>query len=290
MNNYIIVTDSCSDLPVEIIKKYNIKVYPMEYVINNTTYHNNPDHSELPLEEFYSMLKKGASGSTSQISPANFIKFFKPILEEGKDILYIAFSSALSGTYNSSLVAKAILKNDYKERQIECVDTLTASTAEGKLVYEACLNKEKGLTLKENAQDILNKRLSVSVWFTVDDLNCLKRGGRLSATSAFLGTLLSIKPVLHVSNEGKLVPINKCRGRKASLLKLFERLKDTGVDIENDTIFISHAACQDDANRVEEKIRNELNAKNVVISTIGPVIGMHSGPGTFLITFFATQR
>ncbi len=290
MDKYVVLTDSCSDLSAELVKKYNLDVFPMEFVLDGIAYRNYPDHHELDLKTFYNKLKNGSRGSTTQISPEEFIKFFTPYLEDGYDILYIAFSSALSGTYQSSLVAKDLLSEKYKNRKIICVDTLSASTAEGKLAIQAKENQLNGMTIEENEKDIREKVPSLAVWFTVDDLNCLKRGGRISPTKAFVGTLLQIKPVLHVSDEGKLVAMTKARGRKASLMELFKVFKDDCLDFQNDVIYISDADSEEDANFMGEKIKNELGVKNVVYSKIGPVIGMHSGPGTFLISYYGKKR
>lgn len=290
MANYVVVTDSCSDLTQNLVDEYQLPVYPMEFVLDEKDYRDYPDEREIDLNNFYKLLKEGHTGSTAQISPANFIDFFTPFLEKGLDILYVAFSSALSGTYSSSLVARDILLEKYKERKIVCIDSLSASTAQGKLVLYACENLRKGLTLEENEKDVRNKVPSLAVWFTVDDLNCLKRGGRLSSTAAFFGTLLGIKPVLHVSDEGKLIPMQKCRGRKASLVALFNKLKEDILDPENDIVYISHAASEEDALAMGKKIEEELHIKNIVYSHIGPVIGMHSGPGTFLVSYFGKKR
>lgn len=290
MANYVVVTDSCSDLTQNLVDEYQLPVYPMEFVLDEKDYRDYPDEREIDLNNFYKLLKEGHTGSTAQISPANFIDFFTPFLEKGLNILYVAFSSALSGTYSSSLVAKDILLEKYKERKIVCIDSLSASTAQGKLVLYACENLRKGLTLEENEKDVRNKVPSLAVWFTVDDLNCLKRGGRLSSTAAFFGTLLGIKPVLHVSDEGKLIPMQKCRGRKASLVALFNKLKEDILDPENDIVYISHAASEEDALAMGKKIEEELHIKNIVYSHIGPVIGMHSGPGTFLVSYFGKKR
>lgn len=290
MANYVVVTDSCSDLTQNLVDEYQLPVYPMEFVLDEKDYRDYPDEREIDLNNFYKLLKEGHTGSTAQISPANFIDFFTPFLEKGLDILYVAFSSALSGTYSSSLVARDILLEKYKERKIVCIDSLSASTAQGKLVLYACENLRKGLTLEENEKDVRNKVPSLAVWFTVDDLNCLKRGGRLSSTAAFFGTLLGIKPVLHVSDDGKLIPMQKCRGRKSSLIALFNKLKEDILDPENDIVYISHAASEEDALAMGKKIEEELHIKNIVYSHIGPVIGMHSGPGTFLVSYFGKKR
>ena len=288
--NYIIATDSCSDLPVEIIEKYEIPVIPMEFIMDGKTYKNYPDHREFALEDFYKLMKEGHTGTTSQLTAETIEEFFTPYLEEGNDVLYVVFSSALSGTYANACKALERLKAKFPERKIFFVDSLTASTAEGKMVYEAALNRENGFSIEENAASLEETKLNLAVWFTVDDLQCLRRGGRLSATAAFLGSLLSIKPVLHVTDEGKLVPVEKTIGRKASLLSLIKRCKEDILDPENDAVFIASALSFDDEKRVEEKLRNELHVKNVFVSKIGPVIGMHSGPGTFLVTFYSKKR
>lgn len=289
-NNYIVVTDSCSDLPQDLVDMYHLPVYPMEFVLDGKNYKNYPDEREINLKEFYALLKAGHTGSTAQISPSGFLDFFTPFLEKGLDILYIAFSSALSGTYNSSLVARDILKDKFPERKIICIDTLSASTAEGKITICACENLKNGMSIEENEKDIREKIPSLAVWFTVDDLNCLKRGGRLSATAAFFGTLLGIKPVLHVSDEGKLIPMQKCRGRKASLIALFNQLKEDALDLENDIIYIASADADDEALEMGKHIQEVLHVKKVIYSHIGPVIGMHSGPGTFLVSYFGKKR
>lgn len=288
--SYIIATDSCSDLPVEIIEKYEIPVIPMEFIMDGKTYKNYPDNREFALDEFYKLMKEGHTGSTSQLTAETIEEFFTPYLEEGKDVLYVVFSSALSGTYANACKALERLKAKFPERKIFFVDSLIASTAEGKMVYEAAKNRENGFSIEDNAASLEETKLNLAVWFTVDDLQCLRRGGRLSATAAFLGSLLSIKPVLHVTNEGKLVPVEKTMGRKASLLSLLKKCKEDILDPENDAVFIASAMAFDDEKRMEEKLRNELNVKNVFVSKIGPVIGMHSGPGTFLVTFYSKKR
>lgn len=288
--SYIIATDSCSDLPVEILEKYEIPVIPMEFIMDGKAYKNYPDHREFALEEFYNLMKEGHTGSTSQLSPETIEEFFTPYLEEGNDVLYIVFSSALSGTYANACKTLERLKEKFPERKIFFVDSLTASTAQGKMVYEAAKNRENGFSIEDNVASLEETKLNLAVWFTVDDLQCLRRGGRLSATAAFLGSLLSIKPVLHVTNEGKLVPVEKTMGRKASLLSLVKRCKEDILDPENDAVFIASAMAFEDEKRIEEKLRKELNVKNVFVSKIGPVIGMHSGPGTFLITFYSKKR
>lgn len=289
-NNYVVLADSCSDINIELIKEYQLHVFPMEFVLDGKSYRDYPDRHEIDLAKFYEMLKNGSSGTTSQISPDEFIKFFTPFLEEQKDILYVGFSSGLSGTYQNSLIAKNELLEKYKDRKIICIDTLTASTAEGKLVIDACKNQEAGLSLEENAEDIKKKVPALAVWFTVDDLHCLKRGGRLTPTKAFIGTLFQIKPVLHVDNNGKLVAMSKARGRKSSLIELYKVFKEDCLDFTNDTIYISHAMCEEDAKLVGQKIKQELGVKHISYSHIGPVIGMHSGPGTFLITYYGKKR
>lgn len=289
-NTYVVLADSCSDLNSELVKKYNIDVFPMEFTLDGKSFRNYYDNRELDLRTFYEKIKNGSTGTTSQVSPEEFINFFKPYLEQGKDILYIGFSSALSGTYQNSLLAKSILLESFPQRKIICVDTLTASTAEGKLVVDACENQLKDLSIEQNAKDIEIKVPKLAVWFTVDDLNCLKRGGRITSTAAFIGSLLKIKPVLHVSEEGKLVAMSKARGRKASLMEIYRIFKENCLDFENDIIYVSHANAKEDAELIGNKIKNELGVKNIIYSEIGPVIGLHSGSGTFSIAYYGKNK
>lgn len=290
MRNYVIITESTADLPSKIVEEMGITVIPMAFDIAGKSYLNYPDNRELSAHEFYDKVRNGEKSTTSLINSAYFINLFESVLKSGKDILYIAFSSGLSGTYNASLIAAEELKEKYNDAKIICVDTKAASVGEGLIVYTAAKKKQEGMDIDELHIWLLNNVLKVCHWFTVDDLNHLKRGGRISAISATLGTALNIKPVLHVDNEGHLVPMSNVRGRKKSLHALVEHMTETCVSPEEQVIFIGHGDCIEDAEYVEKLVRENFKVKDVVINYIGPVIGSHSGPGTVALFFFGTER
>ena len=291
MKNYVIVTDSTSDLPEEIVEQLGIKVIPLTFELEGKSYLDHPNAGELGIHEFYEKLRKGEKSITSLINTGTFIDHFQPILKAGNDILYISFSSALSGTYNSSLLAIEELLEEYKDSKIISIDSKSASVGEGLLVYSAAKKKEEeGLNIDELQEWILQNMLKVCHWFTVDDLNHLKRGGRVSAFSATIGTALNVKPILHVDNEGHLIPMEKVRGRKKSLYALLEHMVETCVDPEKQVIFIGHGDSLEDAEFLAQLIREKFIVKDIVISNIGPVVGTHSGPGTIALFFMGTKR
>jgi len=290
MKNYVIVTDSTSDLPEEIVEKLGIKVISLTFELEGISYKDHPDSNQMSTHEFYESLRRGEKSVTSLINTETFIDFFQPILRAGNDILYIAFSSALSGTYNSSLLAIDELMEEYKDSKIITIDSKAASVGEGLLVYSAAMKKEAGLSIDELQEWIRQNLLKVCHWFTVDDLNHLKRGGRVSAFSATIGTALNVKPILHVDNEGRLIPMSKVRGRKKSIISLLDHMLETCVDPEEQVIFIGHGDAKEDAEFLAQLIRDKFIVKDIVISNIGPVIGTHSGPGTIALFFFGTER
>jgi len=290
MKNYVIVTESTADLNVNTIDEYEIKVIPMSFGFEDENYLNYPDHRQLDIKDFYGRVKNGERSTTTLVNAKTFEEYFEPILQSGNDILYMGFSSGLSGTFASSLIAAEELKEKYKDSKIECVDTLAASMGEGLLVYFAAKKKREGLSIDELKQWLLDNRLNLCHWFTVDDLNHLKRGGRVSAISAAIGTALNVKPVLHVDNEGRLIPIEKVRGRKKSLIALADRMLETCTNPEEQTIFIGHGDAIEDAEYLAQLIKERMNVKDFVINPIGPVIGSHSGPGTIALFFFGTER
>ena len=290
MHPYRILTDSTTDLSLEIIAELDITVLPMTYTIDGKSYHNDPDEHELSAHDFYEMLRAGKLSTTSQINIETFKDEAGRLAREGFDVLYIAFSSGLSGTYNSARLAFEELREEYPEHKFIAVDSLAASMGEGLLVYHAAKLQQGGSTIEETAQWLLDNRLHLAHWFTVDDLNHLKRGGRLSGAAAFFGTVLNIKPVLHTDDEGHLVPMEKVRGRKASLTALVARMKADAVNPAEQTVFISHGDCLADAEFVAELVRSECGTKDIRIHTIGPVIGSHSGPGTIALFYLGTKR
>ncbi len=290
MRDYCIITDSTTDLSLSALQESGVQVIPMEFHLDGKSYHNYPDEREYNMEQFYGELKAGKTSTTSQINQQTFLEIFEPILQEGKDLLYLAFSSGLSGTYQSSCLAAEDLREKYPEAKILCVDTLAASAGEGLLVYTAAKKKAEGMGIEELAKWVEDNRLNLCHWFTVDDLYHLKRGGRVSPAAAVIGTALGIKPVLHVDNEGHLIPMEKVRGRRKSLDALVDHMVKTCDPKEGQTIFISHGNAPEDAEYVAKQVKSKLKVKDVVISMIGPVIGTHSGPGTIALFFFGTQR
>ncbi len=289
-NNYVIITDSCSDMPAPMAEELVVTVIPMSFIVNGRTYRNYSDNRELDLHDYYEMLKSGARSTTSQLSPSEFTDVFEPILSEGNDILYIAFSSGLSGTYQNSLIAKEELKEKYPERKIECFDSLCACVGQCALVWYAARLKANGSGLSEVLSWLNENRLHLCHWFTVDDLGHLKRGGRVSAATALAGTMLKIKPILHVDDEGHLINVGKVRGRKASLDAIVDKIGETGIDVKNQTVFVSHGDCQEEAEYVASEIKSKFGVKDVIVAVIGPVIGAHSGPGTMAVYFIGTER
>ena len=288
--DYVIVTDSTADLSPELIQQLEIKVIPLQFVIDDHTYLNYPDGREMSEKAFYQMLRNQKTAITVQINVSRFLEFFEPILQEGKDILYIAFSSGLSGTYHSSLMAREELEKKYPERRIYICDSLAASMGEGLLVYHAVMEKRKGKDIEDVYQWVDGHKKNLCHWFTVDDLHHLKRGGRVSSATALLGTMLGIKPVLHVDDEGHLVNVDKVRGRRQSLQAMVQKMHQTCVHPEQQMIFISHGDCQEDAQALANMIREDMQVKDIVMHYIGPVIGAHSGPGTVALFFLGTKR
>ncbi len=290
MAQYQIVTDSTTDITAEMIREMDLHVIPLCYTIEGRVCHNIPGGGEMTDHEFYEKLRTGSMSTTSQINSEEFVAQFTPFLEQGKDILYLAFSSGLSGTCQSASIAKQELVEKFPDRRIEVFDTLCASMGEGLLVYHAAGLKKEGKTLDEVLSWLQENVLHLCHWFTVDDLYHLKRGGRVSAATALVGTALGIKPVLHVDDEGHLINVSKARGRKKSLDALVDRMAETAIDPQKQTVFISHGDCLEDAQYMEHQVRERLGVKDIRINFIGPVIGAHSGPGTVALFFLGTVR
>ena len=290
MGTYRIVTDSTTDLTPELIQELDVQVIPLCYMMGGKTYHNIPGGGEMTDKEFYAKLRAGSMSTTTQVNSEEFLHVFTPLLEAGQDVLYIAFSSGLSGTYQSAVLAREELKQRFPDRRLEVFDSLCASMGEGLLVYHAAKLRQAGKSLDEVLAWLKGNVLNLCHWFTVDDLNHLKRGGRVSTATALVGTMLGIKPVLHVDDEGHLIPVSKVRGRKQSLDALVRRMEDTVLDPANQMVFISHGDCLEDAQYVEQQIREKLGVQQVKLGFIGPVIGAHSGPGTVALFFLGKER
>lgn len=290
MNDYKIVTESTADLTPELIERFGITVIPMSFNIGGEEYLNYPDGRELSQKDFYNLIREGKMSTTSAVNITQFEECFIPILESGSDILYIAFSSGLSSTYNTAVIVAEQLKEKFPQRKILIADSLTASMGEGLLVCRAAQLKQDGMEINQLCNWVKKECMHLCGWFTVDDLMHLYRGGRLSAMSARIGTVMSIKPVLHVDDEGHLVAMMKVRGRKQAIEALLEKAKELAADIENNMVFISHADCIETALGLAGAIKAQLNPAEVIIGDIGPVIGSHTGPGAVALFFFGSKR
>lgn len=287
---YVIMTDSSCDLSQELADQLGLEVLPLEVMADGKNYRNWLDGREIGFKEFYKLAREGKELKTSAVNTAAFEEKMEKLLKEGKDILYIGFSSGLSTTYNSGEAAARELREKYLDRKIYTVDTLAASLGQGMIIYYAAKKKEAGATIEEVRDFVENEKLHMCHWFTVDDLNYLKRGGRISAATAAVGTMLSIKPVMHMDNEGHLVAVGKARGRKAALCQLLDTMGELGEGLEGQTTFICHSDCMDDAQYVASQMKERFGVAQVNINWIGPVIGAHTGPGTIGIFFWGSER
>lgn len=289
MKNYVITTDNNADLPENYYREHGVGCMYLSYTIDGThyTYENFMEESE-----FYKKMRTGSMPTTAQVNPEEAKELFEPYLKEGKDILHIAFSSGLSGTCNSCRIAAEELLEEYPDRRITIVDSLSASLGQGLLVYLAQKRKEDGQDMDAVAEWTEQHKKNIVHLFTVDDLDHLHRGGRVSKTAAVLGGMLNIKPILHVDEEGKLIPIGKVRGRKKSLLELAALMdKKIGTYASFcDTVFISHGDCLEEAQYLADKIKETYQVKTEIINYVGAVIGAHSGPGTMALFFVGDER
>lgn len=287
MNDYVILTDSSCDLPDDIVKKYQLEILQLDFIVEGEgSFHND----QADIEKVYSKLRNGANIKTSAANISQASEAIEALFNQKKDILYLGFSSGLSSTYQTVYMAAQELMEEYPERKMVSVDTLAASMGQGLLVYKACQAKDAGKSLEENAQYIEDIKLKLCHWFTVDDLFFLKRGGRISGVTATVGTMLSIKPILHVDDEGHLINVSKVRGRKAAITELANRMEKLAVHPEDQDIFISHGDCIEDAEKLASIIKERFGNDRITISYVGPVIGAHSGPGTLALFFLGEHR
>ena len=290
MSEYVIVTDSSADLSADLVRELGVEVLPLSFTVKGRTYHNYPDNRDMDPKEFYRMLRGGEMATTAAVNMADYTSALEPILVSGKDVLVLAFSSGLSATYHSSVTAVNELREQFPQRKIFTVDTLCASMGQGLLVYLAAKKKQAGATIEEVRDWTEENKLNLCHWFTVDDLHFLKRGGRISAATAVVGSMLHIKPVLHVDDEGHLINMGKARGRGASLTAVVDHMEETVTDPAEQVVFISHGDCLADAEKVAADVKKRFGVKEVVINYVGPVIGAHSGPGTLALFFLGTKR
>ena len=290
VKEYIIFTDSTSDLKHEQVQDMGVSIIPFPVIINEQTYYHYPDFRELGAQKFYEMLRNGTTANTAQINMNTFIEEFEKSLKEGKDVLYICFSSGLSGTFQSAQMAQRELLEKYKDNKIIIVDSKCASMGQGLLVYYAAKKKKEGASIEELAEYVEEIKGKICHWFTVDDLFHLKRGGRISSASAIIGTVMGVKPVLIVNKEGLLVPVDKVRGRKAALTKLVDEMSERLTSFQNQTIFISHGDSLEDAEFVADLVKERFGIENIEINFVGPVIGAHAGPGMVALFFIGKER
>lgn len=284
-NDFVIVSGATLDLPKEVIDELGIVVLPMVFNMNGQDYEYHPDERNITCKEFYQKLRAGEVSKTSQINPMVYQEMFEGFLKEGKDVLYIAFSSGLSGAFSTaSMVAEEVLV-DFPGRKIICIDSLCASAGEGHLIYLAAKLRKDGKSLTEVVDWVNENKRKICHWFTVDDLIHLKRGGRLNSLEAVVGTALKIKPILSVDKEGKLTVVAKVRGTKKGIEYLKDRLINDGINIKEQTVFVGHADAEEVALSIKEQLLAEGLVKEAIITNIGPIIGSHVGSGMFALTF-----
>ncbi|MBQ8004303.1 MAG: DegV family protein [Oscillospiraceae bacterium] len=286
MNDFVIITDSGCDISAEILSRRGIRSQSLtfRFTDEDREYKN----EDLSAKDFYDKMRAGAAAKTSAINIEGFKEIFREELQNGRDVLYLGFSSGLSNTYNAGRLAAEELLEEFPERRVIAVDTLCASAGQGLIVMLAADKKDEGKGIEEVARYVMEIRLKLCHWFTVDDLKYLKRGGRVSPTVAFVGGMLNIKPVMHVDDEGHLVNVSKVRGRKTALRTIADKYAELALD-KSGKVYISHGDCMDDVNEIKGYLE-EKGAKVELITDVGPVIGSHSGPGTLAVFFLGSER
>ena len=290
MNDFVLLTDSSADLSAGLVQELGVEVLPLSFTMGGKTYRNWPDNREMDPGRFYKLLREGGSATTSAVNVSEFADCIEPHLQAGRDVLVLAFSSGLSATCHSARIAAEELSEQYPGRKVYVVDTLSASLGQGLLVWYAARMKAQGKSREEVRDWLEDNKLHLCHWFTVDDLHFLKRGGRISPATAMLGTMLSIKPVMHVDDEGRLVKVGTARGRNASLKALVNHMEETAIDPGSQVVFISHGDCLEDAQKVADDVKRRFGVEQVVLNNVGPVIGAHSGPGTVALFFLGSKR
>ena len=287
MNHYQIITDSGCDLPLEMRQQLDVTMTSLTLQFRGQELEDSVGDD---IRDLYTALRAGEVASTSAVNPDAWQRAMEPALAAGQDVLVLAFSSGLSTTYQSAVIAAGELEEKYPQRRIRVVDTRSASLGQGLLVWYACRKRDEGMALEELADWAEKTKLNLCHWFTVDDLMYLKRGGRVSAATAIVGTMLGIKPVLHMDDEGHLINVGKVRGRKASIEALAEKVGQLGLPGQNQTVFICHGDCQEDAQRLEAILKEKYGVEEAFIGYTGAVIGSHSGPGTLALFVLGEKR
>lgn len=287
---YQIITDATSDLSPEQVNQLGVDVIPMTLDLSGTSYTFGSAYDSITTDEFYTQLRQGKIASTSQINPTVYQEHFTQYLEQGLDILYICFSSGLSGTIQAARLCMADLQEAFPDRTLLCVDSLCATGGEGFLVREAVARQKAGLPISKLAQWLDEEKLHVSHWFTVDDLAHLRRGGRISATTALVGSALQIKPVLHVDNEGRLVNMGKARGRKRSIIALADHMDATWTPERGKLVHIAHGCCPEDADFLRRTVQKRHPDAEITVYDVGPIVGAHGGVGILTLFFWGKER
>lgn len=290
MADYVILTDSSCDLPAELADQMQLTVLPLTVDMDGKLYRNYLDGREIGFHEFFEQVVTAKSAKTSAVTSEQFMEVLEPLCQAGVDVLYLAFSSGLSGTYNSGAIAMRELSEKYPERKLYAVDSLCASLGEGLFVDLCHEKKEAGMTIDELRDYAESLKLHICHWFTVNDLMFLKRGGRVSAATAIVGSVLSIKPVMHMDNEGHLIKVDVARGRKASLRALVAKMEKLATDPEKQRVYICHGDCLQDAEYVASLVREKFGITDIRINYVGPVIGAHTGPGVVSLFFAGSER
>ena len=284
--SYQIITDSCCDLTEQQLQELNVACTNLTVMYNGESHRNFSEPSA--VKAFYDEIRGGIMATTAAANPDDWAQVMTPALEAGKDVLVITFSGGMSTTYQSAVIASKDLMEEYPQRKIIVIDSLAAALGQGMLVYHACRKRDEGMGIQELAAWVEEAKLHLCHWVTVDDLSHLKRGGRISTTSAIVGSMLNIKPIIHVDNDGHLINTAKVRGRKVALEYLVKKFCETCTDF--DTVFIGHGDCPEDAAALEAMLREKHDIKEVVTGYVGPVIGAHTGPGVLVVFFMGTRR
>lgn len=284
--NFQIITDSCCDMPAEMTAALELNVVPLSVEMDGRSF----AEGEMTPKALYDHLRGGKLPKTSAVNPDRWARGIRPALEEGRDVLVLAFSSGLSATYQSAVIAAEELREEFPQRKLLVIDTLCAAIGQGLLVWHAARLRSEGKSIDQTAVWVEDHKRSLCHWVTVEDLMHLKRGGRISAATAVMGTMLSIKPIIRMDDDGKLETVAKSRGRKAAMNYLLDRMAQSQIPELNDTVCIGHGDCLADAEYLAKEIRARFGVKNVIINYVGAVIGAHTGPGVVFIAFFGKSR
>ena len=289
-SNYAIVVDSTTDLPPNLAEEWGLVVIPYIFTLDGKDYYNHLDYRELPVKDFYNTLRAGKMATTTQVTAHRYLEAWDPLLKEGKDIIYMCLSAAVSKSYDQSVMAAKEAMEKYPERKVITIDTKSASLGQGLLAYYSSKARNEGKSLEENAELINELIPRLHHWLMADDLNHLRRGGRVSASAAFLGTLLSVKPVLTIIGEGRMIPISKVRGVSKAIDSIVKKMEEYNLSPIDQPVFIAHSDSPDAAKQLEDAIIAKYGKVKIYSNNIGPVIGAHTGPGGIAAVFLGDER